>query len=510
MRKIVILGILSLLFLLPVALVAACQQQPEPAPPSPAPTPAPIPAPTPAPAPAPAPTPPPLSPATDEPKLSEDEVCSLIWNKIPSQLPGGYSKNDLLKDTKTAKYEGDGKWLFSVLGEVRQEGPLTTEIVRTEDYWVERESCEVTSYELQLRAMYYENTKTLDIENAKKLNEKVTTETSDIPILRKEIKLEWITVKGTAQHYYVEGSIENIGKIPIARLLIEFFFFDEDGNLLKTEKCKITPDPIPSGERGKFKHDFIITGKSFSVYDCRFILETGGVFEYLEGSGEEEPVFFYEMDIEEATADIEIPSGLFSDYVMPLNKQVRDTTMSIISDVPEGVFSNADSWKIWKIHNWVANNIVYVTDPLGFEYMAYPHETLDSKAGDCDDYAVLLASMYESSGLDAMIAFVDTTGDKKVDHVTCLVYYPQKTASFLEEEEIIIDKLDISYPLGKRYFKYIPGTDNLMPYKTSDIYDNYEEGIWIVADPLFVEETGIVGYIIYEPYVILAVDDVGE
>ena len=49
-----------------------------------------------------------------------------------------------------------------------------------------------------------------------------------------------------------------------------------------------------------------------------------------------------------------------------------------------------------------------------------------------------------------------------------------------------------------------------MPYKTSDIYDDYEEGIWIVADPLFVEEAGIVGYIIYEPYVILAVDDVGE
>ena len=321
--------------------------------------------------------------------------------------------------------------------------------------------------------------------------------------------MKWITVKGTAHHYYLEGCIENIGKIPIARLLIEFFLYDEDGNLLRTEKCKITPDPIPSGERGKFKHDFVITGKSFYSYDSRFILETGEVFEYLEGSGEEEPVFFYETDLQQATVDITIPRGAFSNYVMSLNKQVRETTMSALSDVPEGIYSNDDAWKIWKIHNWVANNIDYVSDPMGFEYMAYPHETLDCKAGDCDDFAVLLASMYEASGLDAMIAHVDSMGDKKVDHVACLVYYPQGLASFLEEEEKIISELDLSYPIGERYIKYIHSTDNLMPYKTSDIYDNYEEGIWIVADPLFVEEAGIVGYIIYEPYVILAVDDVG-
>ncbi len=102
---------------------------------------------------------------------------------------------------------------------------------------------------------------------------------------------------GTAQHYHLEGSIENVGRIPIVGLLIEFLLYDEDNNLLRTEKCKITPDPIPSGERGKFKYDFVITGKSFSFYDSRFILETGEVFEYLEGSGEEEPVFFYEMEM---------------------------------------------------------------------------------------------------------------------------------------------------------------------------------------------------------------------
>jgi len=411
-------------------------------------------------------------------------------------------------DTRTATYEGDGKWIFTVFGTVREEGPITTETVKTEDYWVDRGSYEVTSYELQLKATYYEKTKTLDIEDIKKLNEKVTTETLDTPILRKEIKLLWLNAQYSGRHYYLEGSIENIGIIPVARLLIEFFHYDEDGNLFEAEKCTITPDPIPSGERGKFKHDFIKSGKSLGFYDYRFISETGEVFEYLEDSGEE-PVFFYEMDLEEATAETIIPRGLFSNYVMPLNKQVRDTTMSLLSDVPEGISSNTDAWKIWKIHNWVANNIVYVSDPMGFEYMTYPYETLDCKAGDCDDFSVLLASMYEASGLDAMIAYVDLTGDKEVDHVACLVYYPQESASFLEEEEIIISELELSYPIGERYLKYIHGTDDIMPYKTSDIYGNYEEGIWIIADPLVAEDTGIVGYIIYEPYKVLAVDDVG-
>ena len=296
MRKMVILGILSLLFLLPVALVAACQQQPEPAPPSPVPVPPTTPAPAPAPAPAPTPTPQPLPLAVDEPKLSEDEVCTLIWNRVPSQLPDGYSKNDLSKDTRTAEYEGDGKWLFSVSGKVRQEGPVTTETVKTEDYWVDRESCEVTSYELHLTAVYYENTQILDI-SVDKQNEQVMTETADTPILRKEIKLKWQTAKGTAHHGYLEGCIENIGKIPIAGLLIEYTLFDEDGNIKIIEEYNISPDPIPPGELGKFREQFSTTGKHFQYYNYRFVLETGQTFEYLEGSGQEEPVFFYEMEM---------------------------------------------------------------------------------------------------------------------------------------------------------------------------------------------------------------------
>jgi hypothetical protein len=305
MRKIVILVMLSLLFLLPVALVAACQQQPEPIPTAPAPIPTPAPTPAPVPAPTPAPAPAPLPSAVDEPKLSEDEVSALIWNRIPSQLPDGYSKNDLSRDTTTAEYEGDGKWMFSASGKVSQEGPLTTEIIKTGDYWVDRESYEVTSYELYLTAIFYEKTKTLDI-SVEKRDEQVITETSDTPILRQEIKFKWLNVWGTAQKGRIEGSVENIGKIPIDGLFIECALFDEDGEILTIEEVKTSPDTVLPGESGKFTHDFRITGGRLSSYDYRFVLETGEIFEYLEGSGdpffegsgEEEPIFFYEMTFE--------------------------------------------------------------------------------------------------------------------------------------------------------------------------------------------------------------------
>ena len=306
MRKTVVLCILSLLFLLPLALITACQQQPESAPLTPSPTEAlpPTPSPVPAPAPAPAPTPSPLPPAADEPKLSEDEVCALVWNRIPSQLPDGYSKTELSKNTITAEFEGDGKWLLSVSGKVREEGPVMTEIVKTGDYWVDRENCEVTSYELNLKAVYYEKTQTIDI-SVEKLNEQVITETSDTPILRKEIKFLWQQVMGTAHHGYLEGQIENIGKIPRVGLSVEYALYDENGELLTIEECNITPDTILPGETGKFKLDFIITGGKLYSYDYSFILETGQVFKYLEGSGgkyfhlssDEKPVFYYEMEM---------------------------------------------------------------------------------------------------------------------------------------------------------------------------------------------------------------------
>lgn len=50
------------------------------------------------------------------------------------------------------------------------------------------------------------------------------------------------------------------------------------------------------------------------------------------------------------------------------------------------------------VHRWVQENIQYVKDVNGVETLATPTHTLEYLKGDCDDQAVLIASLLESIG----------------------------------------------------------------------------------------------------------------
>jgi hypothetical protein len=125
------------------------------------------------------------------------------------------------------------------------------------------------------------------------------------------------------------------------------------------------------------------------------------------------------LDIPRSSAERPDDAGYF---IQPAEPVVRGTAVSAVSDCPDDIDANSDVWKIWQINRWVALNVSYVSDPLGHNYYAYARETLDAGGGDCDDFAILLASMYESVGLDAAIASIDTVGDSITDHMACLVY----------------------------------------------------------------------------------------
>ena len=56
------------------------------------------------------------------------------------------------------------------------------------------------------------------------------------------------------------------------------------------------------------------------------------------------------------------------------------------------------SAQVRAIHRWVQSNIQYVKDIRGVETLATPTKTLEFGKGDCDDQAVLLASLLESIG----------------------------------------------------------------------------------------------------------------
>ncbi len=190
-------------------------------------------------------------------------------------------------------------------------------------------------------------------------------------------------------------------------------------------------------------------------------------------------------------------------YVEPANPSVRDTAALIVQDSPAGIDANSEAWKVWRINYWVTNNISYASDPKGSECFAYAHETLATKTGDCDDFAVLLSSMYESIGLDAAIAYIDTDNDERIDHVTCIIYYSKDSDSFLGEEKVIMSCASLTSPTGHLYVSYVAASSEILSGK-------YTTGIWIVADPLMADVKGIVGYVTHEPYAATSVIDVGS
>lgn len=93
---------------------------------------------------------------------------------------------------------------------------------------------------------------------------------------------------------------------------------------------------------------------------------------------------------------------------------------------------NDEYFKVFAIGHWVSTNIRYISDPLvEGDYLAPPNETLKVGAGDCDDYAVLLATLYRSVGLDAVVGLIDTDGDGRANHATALVYFTGNTSEIL-------------------------------------------------------------------------------
>jgi hypothetical protein len=189
-----------------------------------------------------------------------------------------------------------------------------------------------------------------------------------------------------------------------------------------------------------------------------------------------------------------------SDYIEPTNPLIRDTAVLTVQGPPADIEANSEAWKIWKINNWVANNISYISDPKGHNYLAYAWETLQAKGGDCDDFSILLANLYEAVRLDAAIANIDTDDDGILDHMTCLVYYSEDGDTFIEEEKKILAAVGLTIDVRVIFFD--PARSKLLPEK-------YTTGIWIVADPTMALDKDKVGYVAHRPYKAVSVIDVG-
>jgi hypothetical protein len=185
--------------------------------------------------------------------------------------------------------------------------------------------------------------------------------------------------------------------------------------------------------------------------------------------------------------------------VEPYIPVVRDVAVAQVAKSPPGISSDNETWKIWVISRWITNSINYVSDPRDVDYYSLASETMLIRAGDCDDFAILTASMYESVGLDAAIVEVDTNNDTKPEHMACAVYYPQNSGSYISDEAIILIKLNLFSTSGDL---------KVMSFEADkwELLKKYSSGIWIIVDPIAAK---IPGYINAKIYNILTVIDVG-
>lgn len=93
-----------------------------------------------------------------------------------------------------------------------------------------------------------------------------------------------------------------------------------------------------------------------------------------------------------------------------IDKIDTESVRDLAIELTEGATS--DKKAVTAIFEYVRDTISYVSDPrvteMDFDYIQSPTQTIEREAGDCDDHAVLLASLLEAVGYRTTICFVDT------------------------------------------------------------------------------------------------------
>ncbi len=115
----------------------------------------------------------------------------------------------------------------------------------------------------------------------------------------------------------------------------------------------------------------------------------------------------------------------YDDYVLdPLDDDyLEDLVDWIQAEVGTDFYTTVEC-----LFHFVQAAIDYAYDPLWYEYPRYPVETLVDETGDCEDTAILYASLVRTLGSGAMLAAVDTNHDGTVDHMITLVPVSQAYA----------------------------------------------------------------------------------
>jgi len=91
--------------------------------------------------------------------------------------------------------------------------------------------------------------------------------------------------------------------------------------------------------------------------------------------------------------------------------KVRELAIAITRTAPD------DREKARRIFEYVKKQIAYTRDPVKLEDMQTARRTLTLRAGDCDDFTVLIGSLLESIGIPSAAHLVRTKPAGEFNHI---------------------------------------------------------------------------------------------
>ncbi|UCD14510.1 MAG: transglutaminase domain-containing protein [Thermoplasmatales archaeon] len=147
----------------------------------------------------------------------------------------------------------------------------------------------------------------------------------------------------------------------------------------------------------------------------------------------------------------------YIEKIVTNDSELRAYANSIISDCDSG-----QECQVNAIYRHIVENYNYVSDPVDFESVQTPQETIQMKGGDCEDLSILLSSLLENLGIKTYLVLTE-------DHVYSLVYNvdPKKIWNYVEPSlisqvekdwgESIRQNYEENFVLNSFYMRYYGG-----------------------------------------------------
>ncbi len=103
-----------------------------------------------------------------------------------------------------------------------------------------------------------------------------------------------------------------------------------------------------------------------------------------------------------------------------VDMRVRSLVERLCAGVEPGDYAS----ELFACYAWVDQNIRYMRDIDDVEFLKEPGVLIETKSGDCDDIATLLAAMFMACGNECVFSLVGFKNQPMPSHVFCCVKTP--------------------------------------------------------------------------------------